>query len=109
MVMAVALTAISSFIIPQLYEPITVLRFAFILVGGTLGPFGLTLGLSVLLINICSINTYGVPFAAPFSPFSKTMFKDGLTRTGWENRSGDKARLSKLPGARIQRKGTDEE
>ena len=108
MVMIVALTAISSFIIPLLYEPITVLRFVFILIGGMLGPFGVTLGLCILLINICAINTYGVPYAAPFSPYSKALFHDGLFRTTWEKMAGKKNRLADLPGSRIEEEATDE-
>ena len=37
MIMVVALTAISSFVIPQLYEPMTILRFLFIVVGNSGG------------------------------------------------------------------------
>lgn len=37
MVMVVALTALSSFVVPSLYEPAAVLKFVFIVVGGTLG------------------------------------------------------------------------
>lgn len=106
MVMIVALTAISSFLIPLLYEPITVLRFVFTIVGGLLGPFGLALGLCLLLINICAINSYGVPFAAPFSPFSKLLFRDGLLKMGWERLAGKKNRLDHLPGSHID--GEDE-
>lgn len=108
MVMVVALTAITSFIIPQLYESITVLRFVFIIVGGVLGPFGLTLGLCILLLNICAINTYGVPYAAPFSPYSNTLFKDGLTISGWEEMAQQKSRLSDLPGSKIDEVDADE-
>jgi len=101
MVMTVAFTAITSFIVPLLYEPITVLRFAFILIGGMLGPFGITLGLCALLLNICAINTYGVPFAAPISPYSRSLFRDGLIRLGWEKLEHQDSRLSDLPGSRI--------
>lgn len=109
MIMVVAFTAISSFIIPLLYEPITVLRFVFVIVGGVLGPLGLTLGLCVLLLNICAINTYGVPYAAPLSPFSKILFRDGLLRAGWEKMSGSKSRLSHLPGSHINKDKPNEE
>lgn len=108
MVMVVALTAISSFIIPQLYEPITVLRFVFILIGGMIGPLGLTLGLCIILINICAINSYGVPFASPLSPFSKTLFRDGLTIAGWQTMVKKKSRLADLPGAQMDKVDKDE-
>jgi spore germination protein KA len=109
MVMAVALTAISSFLIPLLYEPITILRFVFIIVGGVLGPFGLTLGLCAMLINICAINSYGVPYASPFTPYSRVLFRDGLIRAGWEKLARKRGRLSDLPGARIGEAGRRDE
>jgi len=101
MVMTVALTAISSFIVPLLYEPITVLRFLFIVVGGTIGPLGLTLGFCMVMINICAINSYGVPYATPVSPFDRSLFTDGIIRRGWQKRSRQHNRLADLPGSRI--------
>lgn len=102
MVMVVAITAISSFTIPLLYEPITVLRFIFIIIGGLFGIAGLALGLCVLLLNICSINTYGVPYAAMLSPYSKTLFMDGIIKRGWETLEDDRVRLSELNGANLK-------
>ncbi|MEA5051307.1 MAG: spore germination protein [Oscillospiraceae bacterium] len=99
MVMVVALTAISSFTIPALHEPITILRYIFILVGGLLGPVGLSIGLCVLLLDICSIDTYGIPYTAQVAPFSPTLFTDGFLRRGWRSQAGDPMRLSDLEGA----------
>ncbi len=101
MVMAVALTAVCSFVLPTLYEPITVLRFVFIIVGGMLGTFGLTLGVCMLLLNICSINTYGVPFTAPLTPYDSALFSDGLIRRGWQRSAGEAELLSELNGSEL--------
>ena len=43
MLVIVALTAISSYTIYQLYESVAVLRIMFILIGGLTGVYGLTL------------------------------------------------------------------
>ncbi len=102
MVMVVALTAISAFTIPMLHEPITILRFAFILIGGSIGPVGLALGFFVLIVNICAINSYGVPYAAMLSPYSKSLFVDGVVRQGWEQMEEDRARLWDLNGAELK-------
>ncbi len=103
MVMAVALTAVCSFVLPTLYEPITVLRFVFIVVGGLLGPLGLTLGYCVLMLNICSINTYGVPFTSPLTPYDGALFSDGVIRKGWEREGGRARLLSGLNGSQLAR------
>lgn len=102
MVMVVALTAISAFTIPMLHEPITILRFSFILVGGLIGPVGLALGFFLLILSICSINSYGVPYAAMLSPFSRTLFVDGVIRMGWEQMENDRKRLWDLNGAELK-------
>lgn len=63
--MVVALTAISSYVIPSLYEPIVILRLLFIIVGGVMGIWGVMLLFSVVLVSICGKTTYGVPFSSP--------------------------------------------
>ena len=84
MVMVVALTAISSFVVPSLYEPVAVLRFAFILLGGTTGLYGIALALAALLVNICRTNSLGVPYTAPVSPFTPSAMRDVFIRAGWK-------------------------
>lgn len=63
MLIVLALTAISSFVVPSLYEPAAVLRFLFIIVGGLTGLYGIMLILGLLILNACSINPYGVPYS----------------------------------------------
>lgn len=105
MVMCVALTAISSFTIPLLYEPITILRFCFILIAGTLGPIGIALGFCAMLIGICSIKTYGIPYTAPISPYSSALLRDGLLRRGWRSLSRHTTLLTQLNGADRKKDG----
>lgn len=107
MVMVVALTAISAFTIPMLHEPTTVLRFVFIVVGGLIGPVGLALGFFIMTVNICSVNTYGVPYAAMLSPYSKSLFVDGVIRQSWERMEQDRARLWDLNGAELKEPDDD--
>ncbi|MCI5802472.1 MAG: spore germination protein [Oscillospiraceae bacterium] len=101
MVMVVALTAISSFVVPSLYEPVTVLRFAFIVIGGWMGLYGITLGLALVLVNICGINAYGVPASSPESPFQLFPMRDVLIRLGWRKLGKEKLRVQKLPGSEL--------
>lgn len=99
MVMVIALTSLCSFTVPLLYEPITFLRFAFILIGGTLGMIGISLAALVVMMNICAVNSYGVPFMAPFSPFSRILFTDGLIRKSWLRHAGKTENLYDMNGA----------
>ena len=87
MLIVVALTAISSFVIPQIYGPIAVLRLAFIIIGGTLGFYGIILGLIALVINMTAISPYGVPYTEPVAPLRLEAFRDFIWRQGWEKMS----------------------
>lgn len=99
MVMVVALTALSSFVVPSLYEPAAVLKFVFILVGGTWGLFGISVGFVLLLTNLCSLESLGVPVMAPLSPCAPADLRDGLWRTGWKKLGSFRLRIQDLPGS----------
>ncbi|MBQ7835463.1 MAG: spore germination protein [Ruminiclostridium sp.] len=103
-ILIVAVSAISSFIVPDLYNSIVVMRFSFILAGGICGLFGITIVGMLYLYKICSMNSYGVPFTAPVSPFSFKAMRDTFIRMDWRLISKHNARLQELNGARISRK-----
>ena len=85
--MVVALTAISSYIIPNLYEPCAVLRLLFILVGGIFGLLGVMILFTVVMLDICSKETYNVVFSSPVTPFSPSAMKDVFVRASWKELS----------------------
>lgn len=99
--MVVALTAICSYVIPNLYEPIAILRLLFIVVGGIMGVWGIMLLFSVVLINICGKSSFGVPFAAPISPFSLFGMRDVAMRAGWKTLSKKINKVQNMPGSQI--------
>ena len=84
MVMIVAITAISSFVVPSLYNPVAVLRFLFIFVGGFAGVYGVVLLGMVILIDLCSLNTFGIPYMSPISPFDFGAMRDTFVRLSWK-------------------------
>lgn len=99
MIMIVALTAISSFVIPKLYEPIAVLRFLFIIVGGTLYFLGLMLVLTAVVVNLCAIDPYGIPYSAPISPLRIKSLRDVIVRRGWKHLSQKTVKVQNMPGS----------
>lgn len=105
MVLVVALTAISSFVVPTLYEPVTILRFAFILLGGFTGLYGVLLGLCAVLINLLAVDSLGIPAAAPCAPFSLYVLRDTLFRWGWHTLSKKDLRVAGLSGSNMAPKG----
>ncbi len=70
-VIVVALTAIASFTIPSYNFSTTLrmIRFGFIILASTLGLFGISLGLSFLIIHLCTLKSFGVPYLTPFISF----------------------------------------
>ncbi|MBR3768380.1 MAG: spore germination protein [Clostridia bacterium] len=83
MLIIVALTAISSSVIVKLHEPVAIMRFGFILIGGFTGLYGIMLGIGLMLIDICSVSPYGIPFSAPVSPFVLKAQSDVFFRRNW--------------------------
>lgn len=96
MLIVVALTAITSFVVPSIYEPVAILRFAFIIIGGTLGMYGIFLALSVLLVSVCALNPYGVPYTAPLLPLTLAGMRDFVFRSKWQKLGKRVLRTTKL-------------
>lgn len=85
MLIVVAMTAISSFVVSKIYYPVSVLRFAFMIIGGLAGFYGIVLGFGVVLFNMCAVTAYGTPYVAPFSPMHLgALWRDSFWRLGWK-------------------------
>ena len=100
MLIVVALTAITSFVVPNLYEPMAVLRLIFIFFGGIMGLYGIGAVCILILFNMCRINPYGIPFMSPFSPFETAAIRDTILRLGWKQLSKRKMKIQDLNGER---------
>ncbi|HUC92185.1 MAG TPA: spore germination protein [Paenibacillus sp.] len=82
MVIIVALTAISSFVSPIYSFSIStrLLRFVLILLGASLGMYGVLLGMIVMVLHLSSLRSFGVPYLTPFAPFKLKEMKDVMLR-----------------------------
>lgn len=98
MIIVVAVTALSSYVIPSLYYPAAILRFAFIIVGGIAGLFGVVLLFAAVLLEITSLQPYGIPVSAPISPFDLYAMRDTVVRSGWKTLARHTARIKNLHG-----------
>lgn len=78
-----ALSALGGLVVPDLAPQITVLRFGFLVAGGMLGLFGISLLACAVLTNICATEDYGFPFTAPLSPFFRQGMGDTVFRLGF--------------------------
>lgn len=81
-VIVVAATGIASFTIPRFNFGIALrlLRFAMILLAGSLGLFGIILGLLFLLFHLAALRSFGVPYLQPLAPLTVSDLKDTMVR-----------------------------
>ena len=98
MLIIVALTAICSAVVPSLHQPTSVLRLIFIILGGAMGLYGIMLGFSFVLTDICSKESFGVPFSAPLSPLDTYAARDTVLFAGWRNAGRRVFLINKLKG-----------
>lgn len=85
MVIVVAITGIASFTIPRYSATIAIrmLRFPIILFAGTLGLLGIMLGVITIIIHLCTVRSFGMPYLSPMAPLKKQEVKDVLIRAPW--------------------------
>ncbi|HYF81098.1 MAG TPA: spore germination protein [Symbiobacteriaceae bacterium] len=85
MVIVVAITGIASFVIPNYSTALAIrlLRFPMMMLAGTLGFFGLVIGLIALSIHLASLRSFGIPYMAPTMPPTPDDFKDMMIRMPW--------------------------
>ncbi|KKC49708.1 spore gernimation protein [Paenibacillus sp. D9] len=82
LVIVVAITAISSFVIPQYSAGITlrILRFAAMICAATFGLYGVVLFILLLLAHLARLESFGVPYLSPLVPYRPRDWKDLLLR-----------------------------
>ena len=79
-VMIVALSGITLYTVPDQAPQFIILRFAFTIVGGCFGLFGLILLTMFIITYLCDLDIYGSPYLAPFAPHIKNDFQDALIK-----------------------------
>ncbi|KRF41839.1 spore germination protein [Paenibacillus sp. Soil787] len=82
MVIIVAITAIANFVIPSFNMGITIriLRFLLMLIAASFGLYGVTVGLIAIVLHLCSLRSFGVPYMSPMAPFILEDQKDTIFR-----------------------------
>lgn len=78
--MLVAFSGICLYTVPDLERTFSMLRFLLLVVGGTLGMYGVLCAVSYFIIYLTSFESYKTPLLAPFSPLIKTDLKDGVIK-----------------------------
>lgn len=76
----VAVSAISSFAMPnqEFSNGLRLWRLIITVLGAALGLFGVVAGAVVLLAHFASLESFGIPYLAPFAGVKKTRIKDSI-------------------------------
>ncbi|MCL6635668.1 MAG: spore germination protein [Peptococcaceae bacterium] len=83
-VITVALTGISSFVFFFSASIATrLLRFPVMVLSATLGLFGLISGITVIVVHLCTLRSFGTPYLSPVAPLSAGDMKDLVIRAPW--------------------------
>lgn len=80
MVVVVAITAVSSFVVPAQTDSGALLRLILLVLAGFAGGFGIAIGLLGLLVHLVSLRSFGAPYLSPLAPLNAGGLKDVLIR-----------------------------
>ncbi|WP_438444837.1 spore germination protein [Gorillibacterium sp. sgz5001074] len=85
MVIIVSLTGIASFTIPRFNMAITIrlLRFPIMILAGVFGLFGIVVSLVWIMVHLCTLESFGVPYLSGIAPYKKKEQKDIMVRAPW--------------------------
>jgi spore germination protein KA len=80
LVIVIAFTAVSGFVVSSLSSPVLILRFVFLFLAGFLGGYGIAVGIIVLIVRLADIESFGYRYLSPVIPFNIRDQKDTLVR-----------------------------
>lgn len=80
MVIVVAVTAVSGFVVPNQYDSAAIIRLILLLLAASFGGYGFTMGLLGILVHMSALESFGYPYLSPISPFILTDNKDTIIR-----------------------------
>lgn len=100
-VIIVAVSIMSIYTVPSQGAILTVLRAIFVVLGATVGIFGIVGGVIYFINYINTLNFYETPYLAPYAPKIHTDLKDGIFK---KPLSAMKGTIRSLPQAKTSQK-----
>ncbi len=83
MIIMVAITGITNLLVPKLNASVIFIRLFVLLLSSMFGFFGLTMALSLVLIHILGLTSFGVPYVSLDGDLRLTRVKDIAIRAPW--------------------------
>jgi len=79
-VLITALSSIGLYAIPDEVGTFSVIRLIFVFVGASLGTYGILISSIVICVYVASLESYGVPYLAPFAPLVPKDLKNSVLK-----------------------------
>lgn len=79
-IIIIAFSAICLYTVPNAVEMTTTLRWMYLIMAGSIGPFGIVVLTVYLICYAVSEQSYGVPLVAPFAPLVKSDLYDSFIK-----------------------------
>ncbi len=79
-IIIIAFSAICLYTVPNNVETTTTLRWLFLIVAGSAGPFGVVVLTAYIICYLVSEQPYGVPLVSPFAPLIKNDLYDSMVK-----------------------------
>lgn len=84
-IIIVAFSAICLYTTPDLVETTSTLRWIFLIISGSIGPFGIVLFAAFIICYLVTEQSYGAPLLAPFAPVVKSDLYDSMVKANMKN------------------------
>ncbi len=83
LVVVVAITGITTFLLPKMYPPLALIRLFLVLLAAVLGLYGYAFGIIALLIHVLSMRSFGVPYLKGTGTLKWEDIRDTAIRAPW--------------------------
>ena len=78
LVIAIALTAVTGFVVPMQSDAASILRLISMILAAVLGGYGIAMGFLAALVHLAALKSFGVPYFEAFAPSGD--LKDAVVR-----------------------------
>ncbi len=79
-VIVIAITGVSNFLLPKMLGPLIIIRTIFLLLSAFLGLYGYIFGVIGLFIHLLSMRSFGIPYMLNFATLDEEEIKDTSIR-----------------------------
>ncbi|MNY47735.1 Spore germination protein A1 [compost metagenome] len=77
--------------------PIRIIRFMFMVMAATFGVYGLTIGFIILIVHVCNLSSFNMPYLSPIAPYNRDGQSDAILRFPFWHSGNRNTKRGQLP------------